>query len=69
MTAYSQRESFEPTVDEIRAVKRLELGVVSIETAVHDHIPHRLYDEGFIAKNSNGDLTLTEKGLALARRQ
>jgi hypothetical protein len=62
-------EEFAPTVDELQALKRLELGNLPIETAVHDHVPHRLYDLGYIRKNSDGELQLTEKGLALARRQ
>lgn len=62
-------DEFAATVDELRALKRLELGNVSIEDALHDHIPHRLYDLGFIRKNSDGKLQLTDKGLALARRQ
>jgi hypothetical protein len=62
-------ETFDPTVDELQALKRLELETIAVETAIADHVPQRLYDQGFIALNSEGRLTLTAKGLALARRQ
>jgi len=62
-------ESFHPTIDELEALKRLELETIPVDAALHDHIPHRLYDLGYIAKNSEGRLSITAKGLALARRQ
>lgn len=62
-------ESFHPTIDEIEALKRMELETLTVSTAMHDHIPHRLYDLGYIAKNGDGRLSITAKGLALVRRQ
>jgi hypothetical protein len=62
-------ESFHPTIDELEALKRLELETIAVDTALHDHIPHRLFDLGYIAKNGEGRLAITPKGLALARRQ
>ncbi|MEY4564902.1 MAG: hypothetical protein RLZZ618_4179 [Pseudomonadota bacterium] len=62
-------EPFQATVDEILALKRLELGPVSTSTAPHDHLPHRLYELGFVAKNASDELSITAKGLSLVRRQ
>jgi hypothetical protein len=68
-TSFQDIEAFHPTVDELQALKRLELETLPISTAIVDHVPHRLYDLGFITKNSNGQLAITPKGLALTRRQ
>ncbi len=62
-------ETFHPTIDELRALKRLELETIPPGVALHDHVPQRLYELGYIAKNANGHLTITHKGLALTRRQ
>ena len=62
-------ETFHPTIDELRALKRLELGPVSVNSAIRDHLPQRLYELGYIAKNMAGELSLTPKGLSLVRRQ
>ena len=61
-------DTFNPTVDEIQALKRLELETIAVVTAIADHVPQRLVDQGFIALNSEDRLTLTPKGLALVRR-
>lgn len=62
-------DTFHPTIDELRALKRLELGPVTVSAALHDHLPQRLYELGYIAKNAAGELSLTARGLALVRRR
>lgn len=61
---------FEPTVDELETLKQLEMGQwVSTPQALKEHLSSRLYERGYLAKNSTGQLTITESGRALIRRQ
>lgn len=61
---------FDPTVDELETLKQLEMGkLVSTPQALKEHLSGRLYERGYIGKNSSGQLTITDTGRALIRRQ
>ena len=61
---------YDPTVDELETLKQLEMGqTITTPEALHEHMSSRLYERGFIAKNALGELTITETGRALIRRQ
>ena len=59
---------FEPTVDELALLKKLELGeVMSLPDALHAHMSKRLLERGMLDKR-DGDLVITALGMALIRR-
>ena len=59
---------FEPTVDELALLKKLELGqVMSMPEALHDHVSKRLFEWGMVDRR-DGDLVITEAGMRLIRR-
>ena len=59
---------FEPTVDELALLKKLELGqVMSMPEALHDHVSKRLFERGMVDRR-DGDLVITEAGMRLIRR-
>lgn len=59
---------FEPTVDELALLKRLELGqVISITSALQAHVSKRLFEWGMLDKR-DGDLAITAQGMLLIRR-
>lgn len=61
---------FDPTVDELETLKQLEMGqFITTPEALHEHMSSRLFERGFIEKNASGDLTITNTGRALIRRQ
>lgn len=61
---------YEPTVDELETLKQLEMGEpITPPEALREHLSSRLYERGFIAKNALGQLTITDTGRALIRRQ
>ncbi|CAM4064452.1 hypothetical protein [Paracidovorax anthurii] len=61
---------FDPTVDELEALKQIEIGrAISVPQALRHHLSGRLYERGYIAKNAAGDLAITDSGRALIRRQ
>lgn len=60
---------FEPTVDELATLKQLEIGTISVPSALKEHLSGRLYEHGLVAKNAAGHLTITESGRQLVRRQ
>ena len=60
---------FEPTVDEIAALKHLEMENISVTSALKEHMSGRLYEHGFITKNASGQLAITDTGRHLVRRQ
>lgn len=69
MTMYHATQ-FDPTVDELETLKQLEMGkLVSTPQALKEHLSGRLYERGYIGKNSSGQLTITDMGRALIRRQ
>lgn len=61
--------TFEPTVDEIEALKQLELGHVSVPEALRHHLSGRLLEWGLVAKVSADELAITEAGRQIIRRQ
>ena len=61
---------FDATVDELETLKKLEMGeLVTTPQALKEHLSGRLYERGYIGKNSTGQLTITDTGRALIRRQ
>lgn len=61
---------FEPTVDEIETLKKLELGEgISMPQALKHHLSGRLYERGFITRNASGEFTIAPIGRDLIRRQ
>ena len=69
MTSY-HAPHFDPTVDELDTLKQLEMGkLVSTPQALKEHMSGRLYERGYIAKNASDQLTITDTGRALIRRQ
>ena len=61
---------YDPTVDELETLKQLEMGgLITQPEALHEHLSGRLFERGFIAKNALGELTITDTGRALIRRQ
>ncbi|MFN9470476.1 hypothetical protein [Acidovorax sp.] len=60
---------FEPTVDELATLKHLEIENISVISAMKEHMSGRLYEHGYIAKNASGQLSITETGRHLVRRQ
>jgi hypothetical protein len=62
--------TFDPTVDELETLKRLEMGDrLTVPEAIKDHVSARLVERGFVAKGAGGALSLTPSGLQLIRRQ
>ena len=50
---------YDPTVDELETLKQLEMGeLITTPEALHEHMSGRLFERGFIAKNSAGELTI-----------
>ena len=60
---------FDATVDELETLKKLEMGeLVTTPQALKEHLSGRLYERGYIGKNSLDELTITDAGRALIRR-
>ena len=61
MTMYHATQ-FDPTVDELETLKQLEMGKrVDTPQALKEHLSGRLYERGYIGKNSTGQLTITAR--------
>ncbi|PWB18543.1 MULTISPECIES: hypothetical protein [Comamonas] len=59
---------YEPTVDELAVLKKLELGEpISVEDALHAHVSKRLLERGLVEQR-DGHLTITAQGLQLIKR-
>ena len=59
---------FEPTVDELALLKKLELGQhMSIPDALLAHVSKRLFERGML-DHRDRELVITSQGLALIRR-
>ncbi|QMV74544.1 hypothetical protein HS961_17835 [Comamonas piscis] len=59
---------FEPTVDELAVLKKLELGEkISLEDAVHAHVSKRLLERGMVVERE-GYMAITEQGLQQIKR-
>ena len=62
-----ESDAFDPTASEMEALKRLEQGVVQIDTGQLASPSERLVDLGFVATTADGKPALTARGLALVR--
>ena len=61
---------FDATVDELETLKKLEMGeLVTTPQALKEHLSGRLYERGYIGKNSQDEQTITDAGRALIRRE
>ena len=59
---------FEPTVDELALLKKLELGeVMSLPDALHAHMSKRLLERGMVDQRDEG-LVITALGMEVIRR-
>ncbi|MDR0260319.1 MAG: hypothetical protein LBI76_10985 [Comamonas sp.] len=59
---------FEPTVDELAALKKLELGEkISLEDAAHAHVSKRLLERGMVVERE-GYMVITSEGLQQIKR-
>ena len=59
---------FEPTVDELAALKKLELGEkISLQDAVHAHVSKRLLERGMVVERE-GYMVITSEGLQQIKR-
>lgn len=64
-----QGPTFEPTFDEIAVLKHLEMRQsISVPEALHQHLPGRLAEGGYVTKTPQGQYTLTDAGRGLIRR-
>lgn len=62
--------TFDPTVDELETLKRLEMGSnITVSQAIKGHVSGRLLEWGYITKSATGQLAITPSGLQLIRRQ
>lgn len=62
--------TFDPTLDELATLKRLEMGSpITASEAIKDHVSARLLEWGFITKSALGQLAITPAGMQLIRRQ
>ena len=61
---------FDPTVDEIDTLKKLEMGqCFSLEEGLKHHLSGRLLERGYVGKTPVGEFCITEPGRQLIRRQ
>ena len=61
--------TFEPTVDELGVLKRMEMGeTMSMTSALREHLSVRLLEWGMIGKTVDGRFTLTDSGRRIIRR-
>lgn len=61
---------FDPTVDELDTLKKLELGqCFSLEEGLKQHLSGRLLDRGYVGKTAVGEFCITDHGRQLIRRQ
>ncbi len=69
MDAVYHASTFEPTVDELTILKRMEMGeLVSMTTALKEHVSARLIEWGMIGKTFDGKFTITDLGRQQIRR-
>lgn len=62
-------EAFDPTADELEALRRLAQDTVQIDTGQAAAPSIRLVDAGLVATNASGVHALTARGLALVRHR
>lgn len=62
--------TFEPTVDELETLKRLELEpVMTVPEALKHHLSGRLLEWGYIRRTPEGAFALTDAGRKQVQRQ
>lgn len=60
---------YEPTVDELEVLKKLEMGEpVSLESAAREHLSRRLLERGLVEVDGNRKWHITDSGRAQIRR-
>lgn len=60
---------YEPTVDELETLKKLELGEdVSLGEAVKEYLSKRLLERGLVVQDEEKHWHITESGRLLVRR-
>lgn len=60
---------FEPTVDELTMLKRLEMGeLVSLTDAIKKHLSGRLLEWGMVGKTYEGNFMITDLGRQQVKR-
>ncbi|QIL44480.1 hypothetical protein G7045_09525 [Acidovorax sp. HDW3] len=70
MELHYRAPQFDPTVDELDALKQLEMGkVIDLPHAQKEHLSGRLLERGYVHKNSTGELAISDSGRQLIRRQ
>ena len=70
MTNTYHAAHFDPTVDEIDVLKRLEMGeLITQDGALKEHLSGRLLEWGLISKKADGEMAITPQGRKLIRRQ
>lgn len=70
MTVHASLLNFDPTVDELEALKKLEMGEnISFESAAREHISKRLLEFGLAQQGADRKWTITPVGRDLIRRQ
>ncbi|MEQ6437825.1 hypothetical protein V8Z74_22815 [Comamonas sp. w2-DMI] len=61
---------YEPTVDELETLKKLEMGEeVSLWSAAREHLSRRLLERGLVAQDVDKHWHITEQGRELIRRK
>lgn len=61
---------FEPTVDELEALKQLEIEpILSVPEALRQHLSGRLLERGYIHKTPGGAFAITDLGRKLVQRR
>lgn len=69
LDAVFHASTFEPTVDELSTLKRLEMGeLVSMTEALKTHLSSRLLEWGMVGKTFDGKFTITDLGRQQIRR-
>lgn len=70
MTARDHLLHFDPTVDELEALKKLEMGeTISFESAAREHISKRLLEFGLVRQDDDKKWSITPLGRDQIRRQ
>ncbi|MFT3812228.1 MAG: hypothetical protein QM740_02500 [Acidovorax sp.] len=70
MTGTYHAPHFDPTVDELHALKLLEMGQhMDLHNAHKEHLSGRLLERGYVTRNGDGEMVITTSGRDLIRRQ
>lgn len=70
LTALYRAPVYEPTVDELKTLKKLELGEdVSLWTAAREYLSRRLLERGLVEQDEQKHWHITDAGRMLIRRQ